>query len=195
MLLSENQKMIREMTRDFAKSRIAPIAAHIDETGEFPAATIKELGALGLLGLKVPEAEGGFQVDTTSYALVVEELSRVCGSHGLTVAAHNSLGCWPIHAFGTPEQQQRWLPGACRGDYQLSFGLTEPGAGSDAGGTASTAVRDGGDWVLNGRKQWITNAHYAGAVIVTAKTDPTASGSRGISAFIVPTGTPGFTVE
>ncbi len=195
MLLSENQKMIRDLTRDVARSRIAPIAARIDETGEFPAATIKELGALGLLGLKVPEAEGGFQVDTTSYALVVEELSRVCGSHGLTVAAHNSLGCWPIHAFGTPEQKQRWLPGACRGDYLLSFGLTEPGAGSDAGGTASTAVRDGGDWVLNGRKQWITNAHHAGAVIVTAKTDPAVSGSRGISAFIVPTGTPGFTVE
>lgn len=195
MILNENQKMIRDMTRDFARAKVAPIAAAIDETGEFPEATVKEMGGLGLLGLQVPEAYGGVGADTTSYALVVEELSRVCGSHGLTVAAHNSLGCAPIAKHGTEAQKKRWLPGAAAGEFLLSFGLTEPGAGSDAGGTRTTAVRDGDQWVLNGNKQWITNAHYAGAVIITAKTDVDAPGSSGISAFIVPTDTPGFTVE
>lgn len=195
MQLTENQKMIRDMTRDFARASIAPVAAELDETAVFPAENVRRMGELGLLGLKVPEAEGGAGVDTISYALVVEELARVDGSHALIVAAHNSLGCWPIHAFGTPEQKQRWLPGACAGEYLLAFGLTEPGAGSDAGGTATTAVRDGGSWVLNGRKMWITNAPRAGAVIITAVTDPDQPPGHGISAFIVPTDTPGFTVE
>jgi len=195
MILNENQKMIRDMTRDFARTRVAPIAAEIDETGAFPEATVKEMGALGLLGLQVSEADGGVGADTVSYALVIEELSKVCGSHGLTVAAHNSLGCAPITKQGTPEQKKRWLQPAAAGEFLLSFGLTEPGAGSDAGGTRTTAVRDGNQWVLNGNKQWITNAHYAGAVIITAKTDPQAKGSAGISSFIVPTDTPGFTVE
>ena len=195
MALSEQQKMIRDMTRDFARSRIAPVAAELDESGVFPADNVKEMGALGLMVLKVPAEEGGIGADTLSYALVVEELARVDGSHALIVAAHNSLGCWPIHAFGTPEQKQRWLPGACAGEYLLSFGLTEPGAGSDAGGTASTAVRDGDEWVLDGRKMWITNAPGAGAVIVTAVTDPEVPPGKGISAFIVPKDTPGFTVE
>ena len=195
MVLNENQKMIRDMTRDFARSKLAPIAAEIDETGEFPEATVKEMGQLGLLGLAVPPEEGGTGRDTLCYSLVVEELSKVCGSHGLTVAAHNSLGCWPIYKFGTPEQKERWLKPGCQGEFLLSFGLTEAEAGSDAGGTQTTAVRDGDHWILNGRKQWITNSHYAGALIITAKTDPEAKGSHGISAFIVPTDTPGFTVE
>ncbi len=195
MQLNENQKMIRQMARDFAKSKIAPIAAEIDRSAEFPAATVKEMGSLGFLGLTVPEEFGGVGADVTSYALVVEEISRVCGSHGLTVAAHNSLGCWPIAAIGTQEQKAKFLPPAASGESLLSFGLTEAGAGSDAGGTRTTAVRDGDHWVLNGSKMWITNSHYAGALIITAKTDPEAKGSRGISAFIVPTDTPGFTVE
>jgi len=195
MQLNENQKMIRQMARDFATSRVAPIAAEIDRTGEFPAATVQKMGELGFLGLVTPEAYGGVGADMTSYALVVEELSRVCGSHGLTVAAHNSLGCWPIATLGTEEQKQRFLPPAAQGVSLLSFGLTEPGAGSDAGGTRTTAVRDGDAWVLNGNKMWITNSHYAGALIITAKTDLEAKGSHGISAFIVPTDTPGFTVE
>lgn len=195
MSLTENQKMIRDMTRDFARSKLAPIAATIDETAVFPEATVKEMGSLGLLGLQVSEADGGVGADTLSYALVVEELGRVCGSHGLTVAAHNSLGCYPIGVYGTPQQKERWLKPGAMGEFLLSFGLTEAGAGSDAGGTATTAVRDGDEWVLNGNKMWITNAHFAGAVIVTARTDPEAKGSHGISAFIVPTGTPGFTVE
>jgi len=195
MVLNENQKMIRDMTRDFARSKLAPIAAEIDESGAFPEATVKEMGQLGLLGLTVPPEEGGTRVDTVSYALVVAELGKVCGSHGLTVAAHNSLGCWPVHAFGTPEQKERWLKPACQGEFLLSFGLTEAEAGSDAGGTRTTAVRDGDGWVLNGSKQWITNSHYAGALIITAVTDPDQPPGKGISAFLVPTDTPGFTVE
>ncbi len=195
MVLNENQKMIRGMTRDFARSKLAPIAAAIDETGEFPEATVKEMGQLGLMGLTVPTEDGGTHMDTVSYALVVAELAKVCGSHGLTVAAHNSLGCWPIWKYGTPEQKERWLKPACQGEFLLSFGLTEAAAGSDAGGTQSTAVRDGDEWVLNGTKQWITNAHYAGALVITAVTNPDVSVGQGISAFIVPTDAPGFTVE
>ena len=195
MVLNENQKMIRDMTRDFARSKLAPIAAAIDETGEFPEATVKEMGQLGLMGLTVPTEDGGTHMDTVSYALVVAELAKVCGSHGLTVAAHNSLGCWPIWKYGTAEQKERWLKPACQGEFLLSFGLTEAAAGSDAGGTQSTAVRDGDEWVLNGTKQWITNAHYAGALVITAVTNPDVSVGQGISAFIVPTDAPGFTVE
>jgi alkylation response protein AidB-like acyl-CoA dehydrogenase len=195
MPLNENQTMIRQMARDFAAAKIAPIAAEIDRSGEFPEATIKEMGGLGFLGLTVPEEFGGVGTDVTSYALVVEEISRVCGSHGLTVAAHNSLGCWPIAALGTQAQKEKFLPPAAVGKSLLSFGLTEAGAGSDAGGTRTMAVRDGDHWVLNGSKMWITNSHYADALIITAKTDIEAKGSRGITAFIVPTDTPGFTVE
>ncbi len=195
MLFNENQKMIRQLARDFADSKIAPIAAEIDRTGEFPEATVKEMADLGFLGLTVPEEFGGVGADTVSYAAVVEEISRACGSHGLTVAAHNSLGCGPIVAFGTQEQKEKFLPPAAAGKSLLSFGLTEAGAGSDAGGTRTTAVRDGDDWVLNGTKMWITNAHFADALIITARTDLKAEGSRGITAFIVPTATPGFTVE
>lgn len=195
MLLNENQKMIRQMARDFANSKIAPIAAAIDDSGEFPEATVKEMGGLGFLGLTVPEEFGGVGADITSYALVVEEISKACGSHGLTVAAHNSLGCWPIAALGTQAQKEKILPPAASGQSLLSFGLTEAEAGSDAGGTRTTAVKEGDQWVLNGNKMWITNSHYAGALIITAKTDLDAKGSAGISAFIVPTDTPGFTVE
>ncbi|MBU2500182.1 acyl-CoA dehydrogenase [bacterium] len=195
MQLNENQKMIRQMARDFARAKIAPVAAKLDHSGEFPEANVREMGQLGFLGMVVPEQYGGLGGDITSYALVVEEISAVCGSHGLTVAAHNSLGCWPLVELGTEEQKQRFLPPAAAGESLLSFGLTEAGAGSDAGGTRTTAVRDGDHWVLNGTKMWITNSHYAGAIVITAKTDPEAEGSHGISAFIVPTDTPGFTVE
>jgi len=195
MQLTENQSMIRQMARDFATAKIAPIAHAIDRDGTFPEATVREMGELGFLGLTVPEAYGGVGADITSYALVIEEISRACGSHGLTVAAHNSLGCWPIAHYGTEEQKQKYLPPAATGSTLLSFGLTEAGAGSDSGGTRTTAVRDGDHWVLNGSKMWITNAHYAKALIITARSDPDATGPRGITAFIVETDTPGFTVE
>ncbi len=195
MELTENQKMIRDLARSFAREKLAPIAAEIDESGEFPEATVKEMGGLGFLGLVADEDEGGVGADTLSYTLVVEEVAKVCGSHGLTIAAHNSLGCWPIHAFGTPEQKQRFLAPASRGEFLLAFGLTEAEAGSDAGGTKTTAVKDGDDWVLNGSKMWITNSHFAGAAIITAVTNPDTGPGQGISAFIVPVDTPGFTVE
>jgi alkylation response protein AidB-like acyl-CoA dehydrogenase len=195
MPLSENQRMFRQAARDFATAKIAPIAHEIDKHATFPAATVREMGELGFLGLTVPEAYGGVGADITSYALVVEEISRACGSHGLTVAAHCSLGCWPLAHYGTEEQKQKYLPAAAAGRTLLSFGLTEAGAGSDSGGTRTTAVRDGDHWVLNGSKMWITNAHHAEALIITARTDPHATGSRGITAFIVETDTPGFTIE
>jgi butyryl-CoA dehydrogenase len=195
MDLTENQKMIQDLARSYAREKVAPIAAEIDEKGEFPTSSIKEMGELGLLGLTVPEDVGGVGADTLSYALVVEELSKVCGSHGLTVAAHNSLGLWPIYTWGSPEQRERFVGPGARGEFLLSFGLTEPEAGSDAGGTRTRAVREGDEWVINGSKMWITNSHFAGAVIITAVTDPEAGASHGISAFLVPRGTPGFTVE
>ncbi len=190
--LTEEQRAIRDEVRRFARERIAPIAAEFDEKQEFPKETIKMLGEMGILGIGFPEEEGGSGGDMLSYILAVEELSRVDGSHGITVAAHCSLGVWPIHAFGTPEQKAKYMPAICSGQYLSSFGLTEPEAGSDAGGTRTTAVLDGNEWVLNGTKQFITNASHAGVLVLTAKTDKEAPGSRGISAFLVETTAPGF---
>jgi alkylation response protein AidB-like acyl-CoA dehydrogenase len=194
MQLTENQRMVQEVARRFAQERIAPLAAEIDEAGRFPQETIRELGEMGFLGAQVPEEYGGAGLDTVSYALIVEELSKVCGSHGLTLAAHNSLGAWPIVAFGTEEQKRRWLPKGASGQMLISYGLTEPGAGSDAGGTRTTAVPDGSTWVLNGSKSWITNASYAGLYILTAMTDRSKGTSGGITAFIVERGAKGFSV-
>jgi butyryl-CoA dehydrogenase len=190
--LTEEQQAVRDMVRRFAREKIAPIAAEFDEKQEFPQETIKELGEMGILGIGFPEEEGGMGGDTLSYILAVEELSRVDGSHGITLAAHCSLGVWPIFAFGTPEQKAKYMPKTCSGEYLSSFGLTEPEAGSDAGGTRTTAVLDGNEWVLNGTKQFITNATYSGVLVVTAKTDKSAKGSRGISAFLLETDAPGF---
>jgi alkylation response protein AidB-like acyl-CoA dehydrogenase len=190
--LTEEQQAIRDTVRRFAREKIAPIAAALDESQEFPKATVKELGEMGILGIGFPEEDGGMGGDTLSYILAVEELARVDGSHGITLAAHCSLGVWPIHAFGTPAQKAKYMPKVCGGEYLSSFGLTEPEAGSDAGGTRTSAVRDGDSWVLNGSKQFITNATYAGVLVVTAKTDKTMPGSKGISAFLVETDAPGF---
>jgi alkylation response protein AidB-like acyl-CoA dehydrogenase len=194
MQLTDNQRMVQDVARRFAQERIAPIAAEIDEAGRFPKDTVAELGQMGFLGVLVPEQYGGAGMDTVSYALIVEEISKVCGSHGLTVAAHNSLGTWPLYEFGNEEQRRRWLPKAASGEMLISYGLTEPGAGSDAGGTKTTAVRDGDHWVINGSKSWITNATYAGLYILTAMTDREKGASGGITSFIVERGTPGFTV-
>ena len=192
--LTEEQKTIRDMVRRFARERIAPIAAELDEKQEFPAETVKELAEMGIFGIGFPEEDGGSGFDTLSDILAVEELSRVDGSHGITLAAHCSLGVWPIYAFGTPEQKAHYMPKACSGEYLAAFGLTEPEAGSDAGGTRSTAVRDGNEWVINGTKQFITNATYAGVITITAKTNKDAEGSRGISAFLLPTDAPGYSL-
>jgi alkylation response protein AidB-like acyl-CoA dehydrogenase len=189
--LTEEQRLIRDTVRDFAQNEIAPIAHHTDETGEFPWPTFKKLAELGLMGLPFPEEYGGAGGDTVSYALAVEELAAACGSTALTYAAHVSLGCWPIYAFGTEAQKSRVLLPLARGEGLGAFGLTEPQAGSDAAELRTTATRDGDVWVLNGQKMWITSGSIADVVIVAAVTDP-SRGAHGISNFLVEKGTPGF---
>ena len=189
--LNEEQRLVRDMVRDFAQKEIAPRAAEVDETEEFPAANIRKMAELGLLGLPYPEEYGGGGGDYLSYAIAMEEIARACGSTALIYAAHVSLGCGPIYHFGTEEQKQKWLPRLCSGQGLGAFGLTEPEAGSDAGATRTTAVRDGDSYVLNGSKMWITSGAIADVVTCTAKTDP-AAGTHGISCFLVEKGTPGF---
>ncbi|MEW8977337.1 MAG: acyl-CoA dehydrogenase family protein [Symbiobacterium sp.] len=191
--LSREQSMIRDLAREFAEGEVAPGAAERDKTGRFPLELVRRMGELGLLGIPIPEAYGGTGGDTVAYALAVEEISRADGSLGLTMAAHCSIGMGPVLYFGTEEQKKQWLPGAARGEYLASFGLTEPEAGSDAAATRTTAVRDGEGWVLSGSKSFITNAYYCGYIVCTAVTRP-GEGHRGISAFIVPNPTPGFTI-
>ncbi len=186
--------MIRDTVRDFAQHEIAPRAAEIDKSGAYPVETLKQMAELGLMGLPIAEEYGGSGADYTSYCLALEEITRACGSTGITYEAHISLGCMPIYLFGTEEQKRRYLPVLCSGEGIGSFGLTEPEAGSDAGGTKTTAVLDNGEWVINGSKCFITNASYAKFVTITAVTDK-GKGTRGISAIVVPTGTPGFTIR
>ena len=189
--LNEEQRMVRDMVHDFAQKEIAPRAALVDKTEEFPAENIRQMAELGLLGLPYPEEYGGGGGDYLSYAIAVEEIARACGSTALIYAAHVSLGCGPIYSFGNKEQKQEWLPRLCTGKGLAAFGLTEPEAGSDAGATRTMAVRDGEEYVLNGSKMWITSGAIADVVTCTAKTDPEA-GTRGISCFLVEQGTPGF---
>jgi alkylation response protein AidB-like acyl-CoA dehydrogenase len=191
--LTSEQKMIQNMVREFAEGEIAPKADEVDRTARFPIETFQKLGELGLMGLPIPEEYGGAGADTISYALAVEEIGRACGSTGLSYAAHVSLGCSPLYYFGTEQQKQEYLVPLATGKALGSFGLTEPGAGSDAGGTQTRAVRDGDEWVINGTKCFITNAGYARSVVVTAVTGDN-QGTRGISAFIVPTDTKGFRI-
>ncbi len=191
--LTEEQEMIRKLIRDFAVAEVAPGADERDRTGEFPVEIFKKMADLELMGIPFPEEYGGGGADTISFAIVVEELSRVCGSTGITYSAHVSLGGAPINLFGTHEQKQKYLTPLCTGEYLGAFGLTEPNAGSDAGGTKTTAVLDGDEWVINGAKCFITNASYAKNLALTAVTDQ-SKGTKGISAFIVPTDSPGFTV-
>jgi alkylation response protein AidB-like acyl-CoA dehydrogenase len=189
--LTQDQMMIKNMVRDFAEAEILPEAEHVDKTGEFPLNTFKKMGELGFLGLPISEEYGGAGGDTISYALAVEEVGRASGSHGLSYAAAVSLGCSPFYYFGTEEQKQQWLKPLAEGKILGAFGLTEPNAGSDAGGTQTTAVLDGNEWVINGSKCFITNVTYAGVCIVTAVTDK-SKGTKGITSFIIPTDTPGF---
>jgi alkylation response protein AidB-like acyl-CoA dehydrogenase len=192
--LTEEQQMIRDMVRDFAESEIMPIAAQIDKDGQFPADNFKRMGELGLLGLPWPEQYGGAGGDTVCYAIATEEISRACGSHGLSYAAHVSRGSSPIYLFGTEEQKKKYLVPLAKGEAIGALGLTEPEAGSDAGSTKTTAALDGNHWVINGAKSLITNGPIAQTLIVVARTDPSSMGSRGISTFIVETDTPGFSV-
>jgi alkylation response protein AidB-like acyl-CoA dehydrogenase len=189
--LNEEQRMVRNMVHDFAQAEIAPRAAQVDKTEEYPADNIRKMAELGLLGLPYPEKYGGGGGDYVGYAIAIEEVARACGSTALIYAAHISLGCGPIYYFGTEAQKMKWLPVLCSGRGLGAFGLTEPEAGSDAGATRTTAVRDGEDYVLNGSKMWITSGAIAEVVTCTAKTDP-AAGTRGISCFLVEKGMPGF---
>jgi len=191
--LTAEQAAIRNLAREFAEGAVAPGAGRRDKTGEFPLDLVKQMGSLGFFGIPFSEAYGGMGGDTVSYALAVEEISRADASLGITMAAHCSIGMGPVYYFGSEEQKHRWLPGAARGEYLASFGLTEPGAGSDSAGTNTTAVRDGDSYLLSGSKSFITNAFYCGYIVCTAVTGP-GHKHRGISAFIVPNPTEGFTV-
>ncbi|EKN69044.1 acyl-CoA dehydrogenase [Schinkia azotoformans] len=193
--LSKEQEMIRDMVRAFAEKEVAPKAEEVDRTGEFPLDTFRKMGELGLLGIPFPEKYGGSGGDTISYAIAVEEIGRACGSTGLSYAAAVSLGASPIYYFGTEEQKKNYLVPLASGQTLGAFGLTEPNAGSDAGGTRTRAVLDGDEYVINGEKCFITNAGYAKTVIVTAITGKDERGKNIISAIIVPTDAPGFTIN
>ena len=192
--LTEDQRMIRDMVREFAEAEVKPKAAEVDEHHRFDLDTWNKIVELGLPGIPFPEELGGSDGGTLAYILAVEELGRVCGSTGLTLAAHVSLGTYPIYQWGGEALQQAYVPKLIAGEYMGAYGLTEPNAGSDSGGTQTTAVEDGDHWVLNGRKCFITNANHAGAFIVTAVFDKSL-GAKGIGAFVVPRDTPGFSLE
>lgn len=191
--LTPEQKMIRKLMRDFAEGEVAPGADERDRTKRFPKDIIDKMAKLNLMGLPFPEEYGGAGADTISFAIAVEELSRVDASVGITYAAHISLGCAPLYMFGTEEQKKKYLVPLCLGETLGAFGLTEPGAGSDAGGTQTKAVREGNEWVINGSKCFITNASYAKVVSLTAVSGK-KDGRNEITAFIVPTDAPGFSV-
>ena len=192
--LTQEQSMIKKMMREFAEGEVAPGAEERDRTKAFPKEVFSKLGELGILGLPFPEEYGGGGSDTISFAIVVEELSRVCASTGITYSAHISLGGAPIYLFGTEEQKQKYLTKICSGESLGAFGLTEPNAGSDAGGTETEAIEEGNDFVINGSKCFITNASYAQFLALTAVTGRNEKGEKEISAIIVPTDADGFTV-
>ncbi|MET3505834.1 acyl-CoA dehydrogenase [Halalkalibacter oceani] len=193
--LTKEQRMIRNLVRDFAQKELAPLAERLDAEAEFPAEQFAQMGELGLLGLPFPEQYGGAGADTISYALAVEEIGRACGGTGLSYAAAVSLGASPIYYFGTEEQKKKYLPPLAKGEAFGAFGLTEPNAGSDAGGTQTTAVLDGEEYVINGEKCWITNAGIAEIITITAVTARDVQGRKVISAFIVPTDQKGVTIR
>lgn len=188
--LNEEQRMIRDLARDFAEREIAPIAAEIDEIGKFPSDTVRKMGQLGLMGLTVAPEWGGAGADTVSYALAIEEVSKVCASHGVIMSVNNSLVCYGLQKFGTPGQKERFLKPLASGEAVGAYALTEPQSGSDAGNMKTTALRDGDEWVINGLKSWITSGPVADYIITFVATDPGA-GHRGTSAFIVDTSLPG----
>lgn len=190
--LDEQQRMIREMVREFAISTVEPRSAEIDRNCRFPIETFQEMAEMGLMGLPVSEEYGGGGADYLSYAIAVEELARVCASTALSFAAHTSLVVMPIFLFGNEAQKKKYLPDLCSKKLG-AYGLTEPNAGSDAGGTETTAVRQGDQYTLNGNKIFITNANYAETFIATAVTEK-GIGTKGISAFIFEKDTPGFSL-
>jgi butyryl-CoA dehydrogenase len=193
MILTEQQIMIRDMARQFAQEQLAPHAAEWDAAARFPQEAVDAMGALGLMGMLVPEEWGGAGIDRVSYALAVEELAAGDGSCSTIMTVHNSVGCVPILQYGTPAQKERFLRPLAKGEMLACFCLTEPSTGSDAAAIKTRARRDGNHWVLDGTKQFITNGSTADLAIVFAVSDP-AKGKKGITAFLVPTDTPGFKV-
>lgn len=193
--LSSEHRAWQRVVRDFCEAEVKPHAAHVDETGKLHWEAIRRMSAVGLVGLEVPEAYGGVEMDAIGVAIAMEELGAACGSTALSIAAHNGLGCAPIVHWGTDAQKRAYLPRLTSGDVLGALALTEPGAGSDlAGGVRTTAVLDGDTWVINGSKAWITNAGIAPAITVLLRTDP-AAGTHGFSMILVPTGTPGLTIH
>ena len=197
--LSKEQQMLQKMFREFAENEVKPLAADVDEEERFPEETVKKMAKLGMMGIYLPKEYGGAGADILSYVMAVEELSKVCATTGVIVSAHTSLCCAPIYENGTEEQKQKYLPKLCSGEWIGAFGLTEPGAGTDAQGQQTTAVKnENGDWVLNGSKIFITNAGYANVFVVMAitgiKTDKRGRSSKEITAFIVERTDPGFSV-
>lgn len=192
--LTREQEMIRREVRSFAEKEIAPVAADLDDREHFSSELTRKMGEIGLFGMIVPESYEGQGLDYLSYIIAVEEIARVDGSQAATIAAGNSLGIGPLYYFGTEEQKQRFLPPLCRGEGLWGFGLTEPTAGSDAGGSKTTAVQDGGDWVLNGSKIFITNAacDMTMGVTVQAVTGTRSGGKPEYTCFLVEAGMPGF---
>ncbi|MCC6315576.1 MAG: acyl-CoA dehydrogenase family protein [Thermomicrobiales bacterium] len=187
--LSDDHELLRRTVREFAEGEVAPVAEELDRTKAFPYEIVRRMGELGWMGIPFPEEVGGAGADTLAYALAVEELTRVDSSVAITLCAHTSLGTQPIYLFGSEEQKARWLPELTSGRMLGAFGLTEPEAGSDAGNTRTRARLDGGEWVIDGAKQFITNAgtDISGVVCITART-----GEDEISNLIVPNGTPGY---
>lgn len=191
--LSEEHNLIRETVREFAEREIKPRAQELDEKGEFSVELTKKIGEMGLFGMFLPEKYGGQDLDTLSYIIAVEEMARVDGSHAATLAAHNSLGIYPLYAFGTEEQKMKYLPQLCTGDALWSFGLTEPGAGSDSRGSKTTAVLDGEEWIINGSKIFITNGSSEITKGCTVQAvSGVENGKKIFSTIIVENGTPGF---
>ena len=192
--LTKEQEFVRKMVREFATNEVEPIAADIDAEHRFPEENVKKMADYGLLGIPFPKEVGGTGGDQLSYAIAVEELSRVCGSTGVICSAHTSLCCWPIYAWGNDEQKEKYLSDLCSGRKLGAFGLTEPNAGTDAGGQQTRADLNGDQWVLNGAKVFITNGGYADVFIIMAMTDKKKKTRGGISAFIVEKDDPGFSI-
>jgi alkylation response protein AidB-like acyl-CoA dehydrogenase len=188
--LTDEQRLLRDTVREFARAEVAPMVERLDREKQFPYEIVEKLGHLGLMGIPFPQEFGGGGADTLAYALAIEELARVDSSVCITVAAHTSLGTMPIHLWGSQEQREEWLPELCSGRKLAAFGLTEPEAGSDAGNTRTRARLEDGEWVIDGAKQFITNSgtRISGCVTITARTGE----GEGISNIIVPNGTPGY---
>lgn len=192
---SEHHVLLRQSVREFAKAEIAPHAQTWDKEERFPRELVPKLAEMGLLGIRIPEEYGGAGLDTTSYAICVEEIARVDGSIALTVASHNGLGTGHVLSFGSEALKRKYLPKAARGEWLAAWALTEPGSGSDSAALRTTARRDGSGWILDGTKTFITQGSVGGFCVVLARTNPNVSKQRGITAFVVEHGTPGFTAS